>query len=435
MVIFNDDEDKSNFIELLKKILGQSELEIHSYVLFEDFFEFLATPKTISAIPKFMQHLGRQYAFYYNKKYNRSGTIWDGRYKSSLVEANEYLFDVMFFIETKENSLYSSYDKNFEDKEDDIVTYHDLYKELGFTQKDRLDRYKSLFKNFSKEKEEFIKISIEKQNLTATKKFIESLEKQLGAELLSKRKGRPKKEKKEKGRKMYKNLQLLDKEKHKDFKVSELKDLFFAKDLSSIPLMLHEVQNIGKSFPVVFTNDETPVLVSLVSLGNGNLAINDENKWITNYVPISLRKYPFSMASVKDKPEQKIVLIDEDSPLVSKLEGKELFEDDGTQSELLTNAIKFLSDNEKYTIITKKLVEEIIKSGILEDREISIGEGEEKKVLVSGFKVVSKEKLNELSDDILASWVRNGIISFIDMHQKSLDNINILFELANRRQN
>jgi putative transposase len=112
-----------------------------------------------------------------------------------------------------------------------------------------------------------------------------------------------------------------------------------------------------------------------------------------------------------------------------------LFKKDGEQTELLENAIKFLTQSEQQVQITKKIVEEIEKSGILEDREISVGEGEEKKVLVKGFMVVDKDKLNKLSDDILASWVRRGIITFIDLHLKSLDNINLLFNLANQRQN
>ncbi len=53
---------------------------------------------------------------------------------------------------------------------------------------------------------------------------------------------------------------------------------------------------------------------------------------------------------------------------------------------------------------------------ILEEREISVGEGETKKVLINGFLVINREKLNALSDEILASWVRRGIISFIDAH-------------------
>ncbi len=84
--------------------------------------------------------------------------------------------------------------------------------------------------------------------------------------------------------------------------------------------------------------------------------------------------------------------------------------------------------------VTLNVAKIIAQSGILEAREISVGEGDEKKVLVNGFKVVSREKLNALSDDILADWVRKGIISMIDAHLKSLENIQTLFEIAQKRQ-
>ncbi len=433
MHVFKKDLDKEFFLELVGQYSKTYGVEIHSYVLSDTYFEFLATAKNKECLPKFMQSLGRLYVKYFNKKYKRSGTLWKGRYKSSLVEFNTYLFDVMSFIERRVKTKYSSLNKNLFAQEDGIIIYHPMYKNLGFSKEERVKKYKFFFEKNSKEKDEFILNSLLKQELTATKEFIRKLENSLGLVLQTKKRGRPKKIKKD--RRMYKNLQILDKEIHKDLKVSEMKDLFFAKDLSLVPTMINEVANMGRSFPIVFINEkESLTLVSIISLGNGNLAINEEGKWITNYVPITLRKYPFAMASVSDDPQQRVVMIDESSKLLSKIEGKELFKEDGSASELLENAIKFLSDNEEIVLTTKNIVSEINESGILEDREISVGEGEEKKVLVSGFKVVDKEKLNALSDDILASWVRRGIISFIDLHLKSLDNINVLFQLANQRQ-
>ena len=141
-----------------------------------------------------------------------------------------------------------------------------------------------------------------------------------------------------------------------------------------------------------------------------------------------------SFAAKKDKPQEKIVLIDEKASNVSKSKGKQLFTKDGEQSETLKNAINFLMENEKQEAITKAMIKTIKDANILEDREISVGEGKEKKVLVKGFQVVSKEKLNKLDDEVLASWVRRGIISFIDIHVNSLKHIETLFKLANQNQ-
>jgi len=233
---------------------------------------------------------------------------------------------------------------------------------------------------------------------------------------------------------MYKNLVVLDKNKHKDLKVSNLTNLEFAKDSSFIPITAVEASAVGTSFPIVFSSDETPILIGLISLGGGNLAINDENKWIASYVPSHFRKYPFAIAGTKENPEQKIILIDEGSELFSTTDGEALFDENGSQTETLDHAIKFLSEHEKQSIVTANVAKVIGESGILEDREISIGEGEEKKILIDGFKVVDREKLNKLSDEVLADWVRKGIISLIDAHLKSLDNIQTLFNIAHQRQ-
>jgi len=233
---------------------------------------------------------------------------------------------------------------------------------------------------------------------------------------------------------MYKNLVVLDKNKHKDLKVTGLTNLAFAKNSSFIPITAAEASVVGTLFPIVFSSDENPSLIGLISLGGENLAINDENKWIANYVPSHFRKYPFAIAGRKENPEQKIILIDEDSELFSITEGEPLFNENGEQTKTLNHAINFLSEHEKQSIVTANVAKLIGESGILEDREISIGEDNEKKVLVDGFKVVDREKLNKLSDEVLADWVRKGIIGLIDTHIKSLDNIQTLFNIAHQRQ-
>ena len=140
------------------------------------------------------------------------------------------------------------------------------------------------------------------------------------------------------------------------------------------------------------------------------------------------------MAIAGEDSDQKVVLIDEDSKLFSKSKGKQLFTKNGEQSEILSNAINFLNTYDTQINITKNVAKIISDSGILEDREIAVGEGDEKKILVNGFKVVDKDKLNALSDDILADWVRKGIITMIDAHLKSLEHIQTLFILAQQRQ-
>jgi len=437
LILFKDEFDYNAFTLILEELNNKHELDIHSYVLAPSFFEFLATPLHAEALSKFMQSLGRKYVGYFNKKYNRTGTLWDGRYKSSLVEDEVYLFDVMKYIETRVEKAhtFSSLRVNLLNESNSVVSKNKLYKQLGFTDIQRLEKYSKFFNSKIDEKKvQFIESSLEKQLVTGTSEFIKNLEALVGMRLTSKTRGRPKKQLQQKRKKMYKNLVVLDNEKHKELKISPLESLAFAKETTFVPLAANELTLVAASFPVVFTSDENPSLVALVSLGGENLAINAEGKWITQYVPSHFRKYPFALAGTKEKPEQKVILIDEESAAFSKSKGKQLFKKTGEHSDVLKHAIKFLTDNENSMILSKTVAQTIKDSGILEDREISVGEGDEKKVLVQGFQVVDREKLNALSDDVLADWTRRGFITMIDAHLKSLDNIQALFNIAHQRQ-
>jgi len=442
--IFKDALDYTLFLSMIREIKKSIEIDIHSYVLMPTYFEFVATPLNENSISKFMQSLGRRYVGYFNKKYNRRGTLWNGRYKSSIVE-NCHLFDVMRYIELRpfkeglinDASLYkySSIQTNLLNEKDKITTYPKCYKELGYIDEDRIKRYSQIFyAKLDNKKEKLIINCLEKQLITGSKSYIHKLEKEIGLTLREKQRGRPKKNIEKVRKNMYKKLVVLDKKAHSNLKVNTMRDLNFAKGNAFIPIVANEVALIGNTFPIVFTGEENPSLVALVSLGGDSLAINHEGKWITNYVPSFIRKYPYAIASTEENPNQKVILIDEESELVSTTEGNELFLEDGEQSETLKNAVSFLTNHENQMTITKNVAKVISDSGILEDREIAVGEGDEKQILVNGFKVVDREKLNALSDDILADWVRKGIITLIDAHIKSLDHINTLFDIAQQRQ-
>lgn len=437
ITLFQEEADYDTFISFAKEYSLKYGLAIHAYLLLCDSFEFVATPENAEALSKFMQSLGRQYVGYFNKKYARSGTLWEGRYKASLVEDGEYLLDLTCFLEKKtpQEHPYSSLGKNLHGKKDALVSHHALYKELGYTDRERIESYsKRCAQTRETQKEQFFDECLQKQLVTGTKKFIEMLEELLGTQITSKNRGRPKKQLDEKRKKMYKNLVVLDKIKHKELKISPLENLLFAKSSTHIPLTAMEAAQVAKNFPIVFSADEKPSLITLVSLGGENLALSDEGKWSASYVPSFLRRYPFSLASSQENPEQKVILIDEDSSLFSKTKGQQLFKKNGDKSDVLNHAIEFLTSHQQQAEITQSVATAIAKTGILEQREISVGEGEEKKVLVNGFQVVNREKLNALSDDILADWARKGIIGLIESHLQSLENIQQLFVLTQQRQ-
>ncbi|MDD3342370.1 MAG: SapC family protein [Sulfurospirillaceae bacterium] len=441
--IFCDQADYDFGLDVLKVLTNHLLLKIHAYCLMPNHIHILCTPLNQDAISRFMQGFGIKYVSYFNKKYNRTGTLWEGRYRSSLVE-NAYVLPLMQYIESNpvragivnlsEDYAFSSFVANALNENNECITHHTVYNLLASNAIERAMIYKARFHEpLSKEMLAFLREHIAKQTITGTQAFYQELSKRIGTSLMNNKVGRPKKMIQNntiKRNSMYKNLVVLDKENHKSLKVSPMSNLLFAKELTSTPILANEIAHVGKDFPVVFTSGEQTGLVALNSLGGSNLAINAEGKYIVNYVPAFLRRYPFSIGSNKENPSQQLILIDSESEFVSQSKGKQLFNKEGENSETLNNAIVFLQNYEQERATTQNVINLIAQSGILEEREITVGEGDEKKILVNGFKVVSKEKLYALDDATLAEWVRKGIISFIDMHLNSLNHIQTLFNLA-----
>ena len=124
----------------------------------------LITPEDKTQLTKFMQSLANRYVRYFNAKYRRTGTIWEGRFKSCLVDSDDYLFTLYKYIEmnpvkagmVKDIADYkwSSYPYNALNEEDNLITVHNLYQGLGVAVGQRKKRYKELFSSLDIENQE-----------------------------------------------------------------------------------------------------------------------------------------------------------------------------------------------------------------------------------------------------------------------------------------
>jgi len=153
--IFQREEDYFRFLGDLKASLKQYDCDLHAYVLMTNHFHFLLTPHTGEALSGLMQSIGRRYVRYMNKEYSRSGTLWEGRFKSSLIDSKRYLMTCYRYIE--ENPIragmvqsvadyrWSSYHHNALGNVDELITPHPLYNALAQVKEERIEAYKQLF--------------------------------------------------------------------------------------------------------------------------------------------------------------------------------------------------------------------------------------------------------------------------------------------------
>ena len=97
--IFQDGEDFHTMLALLADNALQHAVAVHAYVLMDNHFHLLVTPATADGLPKMMQAVGRRYVQYFNRRHARTGTLWEGRYRSTVLQADKYLLPCMVYLD------------------------------------------------------------------------------------------------------------------------------------------------------------------------------------------------------------------------------------------------------------------------------------------------------------------------------------------------
>ena len=153
--IFRSEGDRVFFHRCLVDSARRFGLAVHAYVLMTNHFHILATGERADSLAKVVQCMGRRYVGYFNYLYERTGTLWEGRFRSCPVESARYFFVCHRYVELNPVRAgmisdlatypWSSYRCNALGHRDDLVTSHELYMELGGADADRCAAYRRLF--------------------------------------------------------------------------------------------------------------------------------------------------------------------------------------------------------------------------------------------------------------------------------------------------
>jgi putative transposase len=152
---FYAEQDYERYLETMHDAAVQNQTAIHAYVLMTNHVHILVTPGTKYSISHLMQDIGRKYVRYVNRTYRRTGTLWEGRYKASLIDSEVYLLTCMRYIEmnpVRANMVthpgdygWSSYRRNASG-ESAWVESHPIYDSLGSNKDERQAAYRNLFR-------------------------------------------------------------------------------------------------------------------------------------------------------------------------------------------------------------------------------------------------------------------------------------------------
>jgi len=161
--IFHGEQDYRFYLEKLQQSCVKHQCVIHAYVLMTNHVHLLITPHKKEGISKAIQMLGRYYVQYFNYRYKRTGTLWEGRYKATLIDSDAYALTCYRYIElnpvrasgmVEHPSEYpwSSYRCNALGEINSVITPHALYQSLGGSEEKRQEAYRALFNSHIEDK-------------------------------------------------------------------------------------------------------------------------------------------------------------------------------------------------------------------------------------------------------------------------------------------
>lgn len=200
--VFRDDTDYQAFLGWLREASRQFKVAIHAYVLLPGEVQLLVSPADADGLGRMMQWIGRQYVPYFNAKYRRTGTLWQGRYRATVIESAQYFLSCCRYIESEpvrsglvadpEHYRWSSYVHHAGVQPDPVITDHALYWALGNTPFDREAVYKSLMEQgLSTSEVNLFRTAARKGWPLGSERFKAELEKQINRRVAPAKRGRP----------------------------------------------------------------------------------------------------------------------------------------------------------------------------------------------------------------------------------------------------
>lgn len=152
--IFRAEEDYLFFLLALRDASVRHQVDVHAYALMTNHFHIVATARVATGLSDAMQVLGTKYVAYFNRRHIRTGRLFEGPFKSSVIDSEAYWFTCMRYVElnplraglVSDPSEYrwSSYSANALGVQDQLIAPHPLYSALGASAASRQQSWREL---------------------------------------------------------------------------------------------------------------------------------------------------------------------------------------------------------------------------------------------------------------------------------------------------
>lgn len=151
---YQDASDYEVFLWFLRFAIQRYDLRVHAYALMSNHFHLMVTPGSAQTLARAIQSLGRRYVRYFNDRYKRTGTLWEGRFRSAVITEDRYWLTCMRYVEmnpvraglvtTPEAYRWSSYGTHAHGARDVVVSSHVVYEALASTPERRQEAWRNI---------------------------------------------------------------------------------------------------------------------------------------------------------------------------------------------------------------------------------------------------------------------------------------------------
>jgi len=203
-LIVHDDVDRKHYLQVLGDVAIEHRVSIHAYVLMDNHVHLLVSPSTEQGLSRMMQSLGRRYVGWFNHRHGRTGTLWEGRFRAQVIDADGWLLSCLKYIELNPHRAglasglldwpWSSLSHHIGERRDPLITDHPAFWQLGNTPFERDINYRRwLEEGLSDTDRQHITSSLMKGATLGSEAFVQQVGVLTQRDLSPRPRGRPRK--------------------------------------------------------------------------------------------------------------------------------------------------------------------------------------------------------------------------------------------------
>ena len=232
------------------------------------------------------------------------------------------------------------------------------------------------------------------------------------------------------------DIQALNSETHRDLRVVIKRGAEYGDNTHLVPVVADELRSLVLEYPVIFIKDEKSGRFSMCAMlgfeAGENLFLDGED-WDAIYVPVHIRRQPFSLSYTAEKdgepdPASLVIAIDMDSKRVQEEGGERLFDEDGNQTDLLNNVNDVLAGVGTAGAANDAFIDALTEHNLIEpaNLDVQFAGGEQKRF--EGIYTVQDESLNKIEGEALAELYKAGYLQAAWLMLASIANVRKLLQ-------